>query len=247
MSTSGFRPENALEEAMLYAFSSHDERELYSAIAIAEVYLPSHDSQRVGEQIAHEGDQFPLPTIQGPDGTEFISAFSSLTQLARARPEGGGYRQICGRDLARIAPVDLGLALNPGGDLGLPFTPQQLASLVDAPPPDDGASGYLLGEPREEPVELLAAARRMADSRNDVSALYRVLLVRSPSAIPEHLIGVEVVDDADAQAAIDAAFEACRDAGIEWAGFVPIQSGIDSGPVGAFMLDRTQPFWVRAG
>lgn len=239
-----FRPENALEEEMLYAFESHDERMLHATLAIADVYLPSSDGPGVAEEhIAREGDEFPLPTVEGPDGVTYIAAYSSLAQLARA--EGPiGYRRMRCRDLARIAPGELGLAVNPAGELGFPLTPEQLASLVELPPPDDGEMGYLLGEPKDEPTELLDTMRRFADSRDDVLALYRALLVRSPGAVPEHLVGVEVAARTDAQAVIDAAFQACRESGIDRAGFIPIQPGVDSGSVGRFMLRQTKPFWT---
>lgn len=245
MSASACRPENALEEELLYAFESHDERTLHSTLAVADLYLPSDDApEELEERVTREGDEFPLPTIEGPDGTSYIAAYSSLAQMTRSE-RAPGYRRIRGRDLARIAPRDLGLALNPGG-LGFPLTPEQLAGLVDVPAPDDGESGYLLGEPEEEPVDLLDAMRGLADSRDDVRAVYRVLLVRSPGAVPEHVIGFEVDAQADAQRVVDAAFETCRATGLDRAGFVPIQPGLDSGPVGRFVPGRTQPFWSRS-
>lgn len=243
--SSTFRPENALEEEMLYAFESHDVHTLDATLAIADVYLPTRDAPDTeAEDVAAAGDEFAFPIIEGPDGGTYIAAYSSLTQLARS--EGPiGYRRIRCRDLASIAPRDLGLAVNPGGELGFPLSPERLAALVELPPPDDGEAEYLLGEPAEEPVELLDAMRQLAERREDVRAVYRALLVRSPGATPEHLIGLELDSGVDAQAVIDAASEACREISLERVGFIPIQPGIDSGPVGAFMLKQTQPFWKR--
>ncbi|HEV8460392.1 MAG TPA: enhanced serine sensitivity protein SseB C-terminal domain-containing protein [Gaiellaceae bacterium] len=246
MSGSLFKPENALEEEMLYAVESHDEQKLHASLAIADVYLPSKDDapEIPEERSAREGDEFPLPIIDGPDGVSYIAAYSSLNQLVRA--EGSiAYRRIRGRDLARIAPRELGLAVNPAGDLGFPLSPEQLAALVELPPPDDGETGYLLGEPKEEPVELLDAMHRVAESCDGVRAVYRALLVRSPGATPECLVGFELETGVDPQAVIDAAFAMCGERGILRAGFLPIQPGIDSGPVGAFMLERTKPFWIE--
>lgn len=242
-----FRPENALEEEMLYAFESHDQRTLHATLAIADVYLPSkEDAPEIAEErVAREGDEFPLPIIEGPDGVTYIAAYTSLTQLVQAEGQ-IAYRRIRCRDLARIAPRDLALAVNPAGDLGFPLSPQEFAALVELPPPDDGEVGYLLGEPKEEPIELLDAIRRLAESRDGVRAAYRALLVRSPGATPEILIGFELDVGVDAQSVIDAAFNACRQNSVGRAGFLPIQPGIDSGPVGAFMLDQTTPFWTRS-
>jgi hypothetical protein len=242
--TAEFRPENPLEDALLYAFKTHDETMLLAELATGDLYLPADEMpEQEMELVAQPGDEFPLTTVSAPDGTEYVAAFSSLAQLAYVRPEGGGYRRIRGRTLAAIAPRDLGLAVNPSGQLGLPLTPEQFAEMVDVPPPDE--SGYLLGEPKEEPVELREAAGRVAASHQAVRAVYRALLVRSPGARPEHLVGFELDAGVDAQPIIDAAFEECRRAGIERAGFLPLQPGIDSGPVGVFMLERTRPFWTR--
>jgi SseB protein C-terminal domain/SseB protein N-terminal domain len=246
VSKNAFRPENALEEELLYAFESRDERALLATLAIADLYLPSDEApEHETELVAEPGDAFPLTTVTAPDGTAYVAAFSSLRQLAYVRPEGGGYRRIRGRTLAAIAPRDLGLALNPSGELGFPLTPAQFAAIVDVPPPEDGESGYLIGEPKEEPAALLDAMRRMADGRTDVRALYRVQVVRAPGAAPEALIGLELDAGVDARPVIDAAVEAGRTSGIERLGLVPLQPGIDSGAVGRFMLEQTQPFWTR--
>jgi hypothetical protein len=245
--TTEFRPENALEEELLYAFESRDERTLLATLAIADLYVPSEEMpEEETEVLAEPGDEFPLVTVRAPDGTEYVAAFSSLKQLAHVRPEGGGYRRIRGRTLAAIAPRDLGLALNPSGELGFPLTPEQFAAIVNIPPPEDGESGYLIGEPKEEPVALLDAMRQMADDRRDIRALYRVQIVRAPNAAPEQLIGLELDSAIDPQVVIDAAAEACRANRVERAGFVPIQPGVDSGAVGRFMLERTKPFWLRS-
>jgi hypothetical protein len=229
---------------MLYAFEANDSRALHATLALSDLYLPSHaGADEIEEHTARPGEEIPLPTVDGPDGTTYIAAYSSLSQLARA--EGSiGYMRLRGRDLARLAPPGLGLAVNPAGDLGFPLAADELAALATLEPPDDEEAGYLLGEPKHEPEGLLAAMRQLADARDDVIALYRALLVRTPGATPEHLVGIEVGARTDAQAVVDAAFEACRAAGVDRAGFVPIQPGFDSGPVGRFMLDRTTPFWA---
>lgn len=247
MSELTFRPENALEEALLGAYESNDLDHLLRTLAIADVFLPSQGEGPEEEKpmTAEQGDEIALPVLEDEDGVRLVPVFSSLTQLARFRPAGGGYIRLRGRELAAITPPDLGLALNPGGQLGLPLAAEQVAELASAPPPDGGESQFLIGEPREEPTELLATITRFAESRDDVRAAYRALLVRSPGAEPEHVIGLELVPSADAEATVDAAASAARAAGFERLGFLPLQPGVEAGQVGRFMLSRTQPFWSR--
>ncbi len=140
----------------------------------------------------------------------------------------------------------MGVAVNPGGELGLSLTPEQLAGLATAEPGDSEAE-FLIGEPREEPTELLDVIGRFAQERPEVRAAYRALLVRRPGAEPEHVIGLELRAGADAQAVIDAAAEAAREAGVERLALQPLQPGVEAGQIGRFLLGKTQPFWSRAG
>jgi hypothetical protein len=246
MSSSTFRPENALEEALLRAYQADDLQALLPALTIADVYLPADDAPETDREVlAEAGDQIPLPVIDGPDGGRYVPVFSSLAQLAHVRPAGGGYRRLRGRSLAAIVPPDLGVALNPGGALGLPLSPDQVAQLANAPAVDGGETQFLLGEPREEPSELLDTMRRFAEERQDVRAAYRALLVRAPGAEPEHVIGLELAAGVDPQPVIDAAADAARAAGVDLLGLLPLQAGVDAGQVGRFMLTQTQPFWRR--
>lgn len=165
-------------------------------------------------------------------------AASSLEQLARLLPEGGDYVGLSGRALAVGRPGPL--VLNPGSDLAVALTGEQVERLRDVPP--GGESELLVGEPREEPTAVLDAIRRFAATRADVRAAYRGLLVRRPGSETEPVVGLEVDDGADAAAVIDAAAEAARDAGIDRLALVPVGEG---GPVARFLVEQTQPFWRR--
>jgi hypothetical protein len=240
-----FRPENALEDALLAARENDDVERLLSTLAVADVFIPSAEPGPVEETrvTAQAGEELALPVIE-IDGASLVPVFTSLTQLGRFRPEGGGYLRLNGRALAAITPSDLGVAVNPGGHLGLPLTPEQVARIAVAEPANSEAE-FLIGEPREEPVELLDAIRQLARERQDIRAVYRALLVRRPGAHPEHVIGLELTAGADAQAAVDAAAEAGRSAGLDRLALLPLQPGIEGGQIGRFMLERTTPFWTR--
>ena len=241
-----FRPENELERALVAAYETNQLEPLLRALAFSDVYLPAPEPGPDEERhvTAHEGDEIPLPIVEADDGP-FVPVFSSLTQLGRVRPEGGGYLKLQGRALAAIWPAGHRLALNPGGDLGLPLAPEDVARLRDAPPPGD--EGFLIGEPREEPVELLDAIRRFAARRPEVRAAYRGLIVRRPGtgAAPDPLVGLELDPDADVEAVMEAAAEAARGAGVPTLALVPLDPHGDGGPAARFLLTRTTPFYVR--
>jgi SseB protein N-terminal domain/SseB protein C-terminal domain len=247
MHASTFRPENALEDALLAARENDDLGQLLGTLAVADVYVPTADPGPAEEQHvrARPGEELPLPVIELDDGT-FVPVFTSPTQLTRFRPEGGGYVRLRGRALSAITPSDLGVAVNPGGDLGLTLSPEQVATLATAEPNVSEAE-FLIGEPREEPTRLLEAIARVAERRPEVTAAYRALLVRRRGAEPEHVIGLELRARADAQAAVDAAAEAAREVGVERLALLPLQPGVDAGPIGRFLLERTRPFWSLGG
>jgi hypothetical protein len=231
-----FRPVNALEDALLAARDTGDVGRLLRRLATEDVYIPAPDEQ--------PPDELSLPVIE-VDGVTLVPVFTSLTQLARFRPTGGPYVRIGGAALAEIAQSDLGVAINPGGELGLPLTRGQLEELR-GPAPDEEGPEFLIGEPREEPTELLDAIRRFADDRPEVLAAYRALLVRRPGEEAEPVVGLQLLPGADARPAVDAAAEAAQDAGIDRLALLPLQEGTDPGEVGRFLVERTQPFWTRA-
>lgn len=103
-----------------------------------------------------------------------------------------------------------------------------------------GEPELLIGEPKEEPVELLDAVRRFAEGRPEIRAAYRALLLHAPAA-QEPVIGFALAGDADAAAVIAAAATAARDAGFEQLALL----ALDDGPVARFLVERTQPFFTR--
>jgi hypothetical protein len=248
-----FRPENELEEVLLDAARSGELEELLGVVARSELYLPTPAPGPAEERRveAKAGDELPLPLLE-LDGVQYVAVYTSQTQLARVPAAGTGYIRIAGAALAAVLPPELALVLNPGADLGITIAADQLARLRervadDEPEPDPDEQGFLVGEPREEPVELLAAMRLFVEQTDTVEAAYRGLLLRRRGGTPEPVIGLELAGTADEAAVVEAAAHAAREAGIDALALVPIRRGSDSGPVARFLVERTEPFYVRAG
>jgi hypothetical protein len=227
------RTENLLEQALLAARRRGDVTALLPVLADADVFLPT-------PAVDGDGQEVPLALVD-VGGRPFVPVFSSLTALARYRPEGGAYLQLSGRALAEAVPGELAVVLDPGSELAVPVEPADLARLRDAPPPD-GEAELVIGEPREEPAEALDALRRFAAARPEVRAAYRALLVLRAGGGAEPVIGLELEPGADGEAVLGAAAEAARAAGVESLALVVVADD----EIGTFLRDKTEPFYRRA-
>jgi SseB protein N-terminal domain/SseB protein C-terminal domain len=226
-----FRPENELEEALAASAREHDLAPLLGALAEAEVFLPTP------EQVPDASGNLPLPTFER-EGKTYVPVFTSAAQLARFAPDGTPFVRISGRALATFWPAECSLVFNPGGDLGAVLTPEQVAQVLEAPPPDRALA---IGEPREEPEELLEAIRRFAEGRPEIEAAYRGLLVRR-GGVPEIVVGLELAPGADETAVIA---EAARAAGVESVALVPLRRDAAQSDVARYLLEKTEPFYRR--
>ncbi|HEY1367498.1 MAG TPA: enhanced serine sensitivity protein SseB C-terminal domain-containing protein [Gaiellaceae bacterium] len=245
-----FQPQNELEEVLLDAARTGDVEELLGVLSRTDLYVPTPTAGPAEEQRveAQAGDELPLPLLERA-GVKYVVAYTSQTQLARVPAAGTGYMRIDGAALAAVVPAELALVLNPGGDLGITIRPDQLAELRERdvePEPDPDEQGFLVGEPREEPVELLAVIQGFGERTEAVEAAYRGLLLRRHGGVPEPVIGLQLAEGADETAVIEAAAHAAREAGIDALALVPIRPGTDAGAVARFLVERTEPFYVRA-
>ena len=236
-----FHAENEVERALLAAVRGERER-LFAALAESELLLPApaapEEARRV---VARSGDEVPLPFLER-DGVRYVPAFTSETRFREFSPAGGPYMRIRGRVLASIWPEACSLALNPGGAVGLALEPDEVARLREPEPRRE--ERFALGEPREEPVEILDAMRAFAEGTPAVEALYRCVLLRPPSRRPQLVIGLELAGGA-VDALLAGASRAAREAGADALSFLLIGRG-EPNVVEQFLLERTTPFWVRA-
>jgi SseB protein C-terminal domain len=178
-------------------------------LSAAAVYLPTND----------EG---ALPFVDTPAG-RCVPVFSSLETLGRSRPEGGRYLRVPRAALPTLCPDGFGVLL----DDSVALTPDAAADLTQP----------LVGEPVEEPEELLEALRAFAETRQDVHAAYRALVV-PPAGEPAICIAFDLEAGVDERALLEAAADAVSD--VAQPLFVPLREG---GDLARFLRGRTAPFW----
>jgi hypothetical protein len=143
-------PENHVESVLLRASRQEaDAAELLAALAGAELLVPV-----AGPPPAEDPTRLRLPAFEDR-GRRYVPVFTSPAQLALSG-HGGGHLRLRGRELAAMVDPATGLAVNVGGDLGLPITPEQVRAM-GAPPTLAAGQVVQLGEPAEEPARLLEA------------------------------------------------------------------------------------------
>jgi hypothetical protein len=162
---------------------------------------------------AHER---PLPVAEGKDGRAVLLAFTSSRTLFRwytDNPETQVWAQTPAGQLFGMLPEDMRVFLNPGGPINVLLEPQDVRTVADlylgrnvyAAYQSGPATDLLLGAPKNEPVDLLAAVSRAA-ARHAVirSATRGLATLDEPAARQWFMIGVSF-DDGTPDAAVDAA------------------------------------------
>jgi hypothetical protein len=188
-----------------------------------------------------------LPTLE-IDGQAYVPVFTSEQQFLRAA-SGMPFAVAPAREFARGLPPQVGLALNPGGAVGVPLPPAAVRELCRAGAGQGGVSGgrVRLWEPGagDEPVEFLAsAAGEFAVTPVVLSA--RRALASVEGDPPALFVGVELDrwQEEDRTAAMTALGRALGAVSLPWPVNVVLLD-IAQDPVGDYLLERVRPFYTR--
>ncbi|MEW1887481.1 MULTISPECIES: enhanced serine sensitivity protein SseB [unclassified Streptomyces] len=206
----------------------------------------------------------PLPNGGGPDareldlpameidGVAYVPVYSSEHQFLTCVGAQMSFTIAPAAEFARGLPPQLGLAVNPGGAVGLPLPPPAVAELCRAgrTPLDGPATGgrVRLYEPdwKEEPVDFLAAAAGEFHESGVVRTARRVL-ASIEGDDPVLFVGVEFStwDGAGQSAPMEALGRALGRVAVPWpVNLVLLDVAQD--PVADWMLERVRPFYTRA-
>ncbi|MCL7381953.1 enhanced serine sensitivity protein SseB [Streptomyces sp. 35G-GA-8] len=206
----------------------------------------------------------PLPQGGGPDspdldlptleieGIPYVPVFSSEQQFLQCVGSHMAFTVAPARDFARGLPPQLGIAVNPGGVVGMPLPPPAVAELcrVGRTPLDGPASGgrVRLFQPdwQEDPVEFLSAAGAEFEASGVVLSARRALasVEGDPPAL---FIGVQLSswEAGDRNAPMDALGRALGRVAVGWpVNLVLLDVAQD--PVADWLLEKVRPFYQRA-
>lgn len=218
---------------------------------------------RIVEVLGRSSIWVPLPRGGGPDsphldlatieldGAAYVPVFSSAEQYHRIVGDQLSFTIAPAVEFARGLPPQVGIAVNPGGLVGVPLPPPAVAELCRAgrTPLDGAATGgrVMLYEPdwQDEPVDFLAAAGLEFTATPGVRTARRALasVEGDPPAL---FVGVEL-DRPDPEAhtsVLNALGRALGAVPVAW----PVQLvllDIARDPVADWMLGRVRPFFDR--
>lgn len=233
-------PANHVERCLVAAMQDASRTaELIAALAEAEIWVP------LPEGGGPHDAELTLPTTE-IGGTPYVPVYSSEEQFRRvAGPMAFTVAPV--REFARGLPPHVGLAVNPGGELGIPIPPQGVLELARVPGAGAMGARVTLAEPTpaEEPYVLLAAAAEEFAATPVVLTARRALGVVE-SDTPSLFVGIELDrwQEEDRRQAIAALERAVGRAGSPWpVNLVLIDLAQD--PVGDWMLESVTPFYER--
>ncbi|WP_406013159.1 enhanced serine sensitivity protein SseB [Streptomyces sp. NBC_00984] len=233
-------------------------------VLMASVGIPEAGGRLV-EVLGRSHVWVPLPNGGGPDsadldlptmeieGAPYVPVFSSEQQFLTCVGTQMSFTVAPAREFARGLPPQLGMAVNPGGAVGMPLPPPAVAELCRAgrTPLDGPASGgrVRLYEPdwREEPVDFLAAAAGEFEESGVVLSARRAL-ASIEGGDPVLFIGVEFStwEGAGRNAPMDALGRALGRVEVPWVVNLVLLD-VAQDPVGDWMREKIQPFYRRAG
>ncbi|MER7516368.1 enhanced serine sensitivity protein SseB [Streptomyces sp. NPDC126499] len=191
-----------------------------------------------------------LPTLE-IDGSAYVPVFSSHEQFLACVGEHMSFTVAPARDFARGLPPQLGIAVNPGGTVGVPLPPAAVAELcrVGRTPLDGPATGgrVRLFEPdwQDDPVDFLAAASAEFEALGTVATARRAL-ASVEGTEPALFVGVQLTHpEADPATPLDALGRALGRIEVAWPVNL-ILLDLAQDPVADWMLEKVRPFYQRA-
>jgi hypothetical protein len=231
-------PANRLESALAdMRAGSGSADQLLQALADSELWVPLPGGTGDGGEV-----RLPVTIV---DEQPYVVVYTSDEQYARGAGQ-HAHMVLGGRELAEILADELGLAVNPGGEVGLPIRPEGVRSLRSGQRTIRAGEQVRLGAPAEEPRALLAALASAFESVPAVTIARRAL-AQVGDEPPCLLIGIDA--DQSVGGWREAALSAVRAAVTA----EPVPLIVDTvfldnsaDPITAWMLTHTEPFYRRS-
>jgi hypothetical protein len=180
------------------------------------------------------------------DGAPYVAAYTSEEEFDAAGRSGLRVNPPV-RELVQSLPETIGLAINPGGTVGLPIAGAFLRQLWRIGSVVGPGTAIRIGDPATEPDELLTSLVSAFAELREVHEARRAWAVVGEGH-PGLVVGVDL--DPDGTRARHAVLAAVRDVvGHSSAAFpVDVVFTSDGGPLVEWMLSNTDPFYAaRSG
>ncbi|MEV6109376.1 enhanced serine sensitivity protein SseB C-terminal domain-containing protein [Streptomyces sp. NPDC051940] len=237
-------PVNELEEVLQAALGDPG-----AVPRLLEVLGRSHLWVPLPEGGGPTSETLRLPTTE-IGGAAYVPVFSSKEQFLAVVGTHMSFTVAPAREFARGLPPQLGIAVNPGGAVGIPLPPAAVAELARERSAPGAPSGgrVRLYEPdwQDDPVDFLAAARAEFEATPQVYSARRGLAAVETG--PAQLfVGVELYDPAapDARdAALAALGRALAAHPVTWPVQLVFLDAADD-PVIGWLRERVRPFFTR--
>ncbi|GAA2558476.1 enhanced serine sensitivity protein SseB [Winogradskya consettensis] len=187
---------------------------------------------------AQGNTQLPVLVIEE---SPYVAAYTSAEQLTRAAAD-TAHMVLTGRELAALMAPQLGLAVNPGGEIGLPIHPGGVDVLRGESRQVPAGRRMRLGDPVEEPTELLAAVAASFSAIPAVTEARRAL-AQVGEEPPALLIGIRTQDESVARTVAEAVRTATQRSPVPY----PVDTVVlrdENDPLTAWMLANTTPFYT---
>lgn len=225
-------PHNEVERSLADAAAGRvTVEEWLSRFVDATVWVPMTASS--GQQ-----GSFPVLSI---DGGSYVPVFTSEGEVDRAAPDNPRIAPVV-RELVASLPESVGLAVNPGGSVGLPVPAATIRQAIGLGPRVPAGTKVRIGEPAEEPEELLAAVAVGLGGLPAVRSARRCWAAVGESR-PGLVIGLDV--DPDNQQTRTSALDAVRAVADGTAGSFPVDVVFenDRDEFTAWMHAHVEPFY----
>jgi hypothetical protein len=234
-------PHNAVEETLAAAQAGQVAGDhVIAALADADLWVP------LPQGATDTQGALPIMII---DEVKHVAVYTSEEQFKRCAGA-MSYAVAPGRAFVQTLPPELGLAVNPGGEGGLPIPPAALQAMRGDEGMAAAGTRVMLGEPAEEPHDLLDALRAAFAAAAPAVATARRAWGKV-GAYPEGLLlGVETTpdDDRSHQSALDAVDTALQRSPVPFGVdtvFLDAELPADEDPLSAWFLAHTRPFYTR--
>ncbi len=247
--------ENSLERLLQSAATDVAARpDFYQTLLESNIFVIGRaDEDAPIEEVftAPEGSKLHIANFDKPDGSHYIPFFTSINSLQKVLQQETEYLSLPCKSFFELTTGST-LILNPGSDYGKEFLPSEVAALLEIGSNQraqqrviERATKVLLGQPKDQPQEMLNALSRLFEKRPEVESAYMCqMLDPSSESGPSLMIGIRMANESRLiydQAGAVAAETSPRGIPVD---FTLVSNNRDS--ISNYFLTQSEPFCIRS-